>query len=55
MKKTYICPDSVQLNMEAEQMIASSLSIKPGEADQLSNEKGGWNSEDWSGEDEEEF
>ena len=24
MKKTYICPDSIQLNMETEQMIAAS-------------------------------
>ena len=54
MKKTYIIPSSIQLNMETEQMIAASgLSIKPGKADQWSNERGGWSCEDWSGEDEE--
>ena len=54
MKKTYMTPRSIQLNMETEQMIAASgLNINPGQADQWSNEKGGWSCDDWSGEGEE--
>ena len=52
MKKTYICPDSEMINLVTENMIATSdghLDIKPGETDQWSYGKEGWNSEDWSG------
>ena len=48
MKKIYNSPASIQFNMQTEQMIAASLDINAGEADQLSNEMGGWNCEDWS-------
>ena len=48
MKKIYMNPASIQFNMETEQMIAASLDINTGEADQLSNEASGWNSEDWT-------
>ena len=50
MKKIYMRPASLQFNMQTEQMIAASLGINEGEADQWTNEmdNGGWNSEDWS-------
>ena len=51
MKKTYMCPSSVQLNMETEQMIAGSgLRIdSTQQADQWSNHRSGWDSESWAG------
>ena len=55
MKKTYICPDSEMITMVTENMIAASdghLDIKPGESEQWSHGKEGWNSEDWSGAEE---
>lgn len=52
MKKTYISPNSEMINLVTENMIAASLQPKPGEADQWSNHKGGWSSDDWSGAEE---
>lgn len=52
MKKTYISPSSEMINLITENMIAASLQVKPGEAEQWSNHKNGWSSEDWSGEDD---
>lgn len=55
MKKVYSAPGSVLVNMEAEQMIAASLSINNGQhADQMSIEQTGWDCSDWSGAGEEE-
>ena len=48
MKNKYISPVSEQVNLVAENMIATSLEINDGSADQWSIERGGWQSEDWS-------
>ena len=55
MKKTYICPNSVMVNLIAENMIAASaqLTVNPNEeAEQWSNHKSGWDCESWSTEEE---
>ena len=50
MKKTYMTPRSIQLNMETEQMIAASgLKINSDtQADQWSNKRQGWGCDIWS-------
>ena len=40
------------INLVTENMIAASIAVKPGEADQMSIHKGGWSSDDWSGAEE---
>ena len=54
MKTNYISPVSEQVNLVAENMIATSLNVNDGSADQWVIEKEGWQSEDWSGTEESE-
>ena len=48
MKKIYMRPASLQFNMQTEQMIAASLGINEGSADQWTNASNDWTDVDWS-------
>uniref|UniRef100_UPI004026AB56 hypothetical protein n=1 Tax=Alloprevotella sp. TaxID=1872471 RepID=UPI004026AB56 len=56
MKKTYIAPNATAVRLFAEEdLLTMSLSVSETEkngTDALSNEKGSWNSSDWSSVDE---
>lgn len=60
MKKTYIRPEMTIFGMHTEDMILAgsgdSIEISPNPTpgvDQMSDEKGGWNSESWTNNDSE--
>ena len=52
--KKYISPVSEEFAMQMESVIATSASLhdKGTDAEALSDRKGGWSMEDWSGEEE---
>ena len=56
MKKTYIAPNATAVRLFAEEdLLTMSMGVSTTEkngTDALSNEKGGWNSSDWSSVDE---
>lgn len=56
MKKTYIAPNATAVRLFAEEdLLTMSMDVSTTEkngTDALSNEKGGWNSSDWSSVDE---
>ncbi len=57
MKKVYITPSAEALNFVAETMLAGSIKIEVGDdtvdaGTSFSEGKGGWSSENWSGEEE---
>lgn len=55
MKKAYITPASVVETISTEAIIAASLTINDGEAEQWSNKKGSaWDSANWSASEEDE-
>ena len=56
MKKTYIAPNATAVRLFAEEdLLTMSMGVSTTEkngTDALSNERGGWNSSDWSSVDE---